>query len=221
MWNIKKWFIGIILILYVSRVECDIFGELLMSVKNLHDKVDKISLEQETNREKISQMQEANNEKFAQLQNDLKNLLLEKESEGCPADWQYFDHTKKCYKRFTSTNIITWMDAQNTCKTHGGDLAIIHNEQTNKFVNVVAEGNLAWIGAIRVGPAPSQNDQFTWIDGTPMDYSKWGNPQPDNYKGIEICVHLLHNSGYWNDYDCNGASHNHLKIMDFVCQVAT
>ena len=70
MWNIKKWFIGIIPILYVSRVECDIFGELLLSVKTLHDKVDKISLEQETNREKISQMQEANNEKFAQLQNE-------------------------------------------------------------------------------------------------------------------------------------------------------
>ena len=88
-------------------------------------------------------------------------------------------------------------------------------------MNDVGEGNLAWIGAIRIGPAPSQNDQFTWIDGTPMDYSKWGNPQPDNYKGIEICVHLLHSSGHWNDYDCNGASHNHLKIMDFVCQVAT
>ena len=82
MWNIKKWFIGIILILYVSRVECDIFGELLMSVKTLHDKVDKISLEQEANREKLYLIQEANNEKFDQLQKDLKNWLLEKESEG-------------------------------------------------------------------------------------------------------------------------------------------
>ena len=82
MWNIKKWFIGIIPILYVSRVECDIFGELLLSVKTLHDKVDKISLEQEANREKTYLIQEANNEKLNQLQKDLKKWLLEKESEG-------------------------------------------------------------------------------------------------------------------------------------------
>ena len=79
MLNIEKWkFVGIIIILYVSRAECDIFGELLMSVKTLHDKVDNIGLEQE----KIYQMQEANNGRFNLLRNDLKTLHLEKESKG-------------------------------------------------------------------------------------------------------------------------------------------
>ena len=64
-------------------------------------------------------------------------------------------------------------------------------------MNDVAEGTFAWIGAIRIGSAPSQNDQFTWIDGTPMDYSKWGNPQPDNYKGMEITNTNKDDIGSW------------------------
>ena len=85
-------------------------------------------------------------------------------------------------------------------------------------MNDVGEGTFAWIGAIRVGPTPSQNNQFTWIDGTPMGYSNWSQYQPTNHKGIEFCVHF-YGHGQWNDYDCHSVSVKKLKIMDFVCEI--
>ena len=71
------------------------------------------------------------------------------------------------------------------------------------------------IGAIRIG----SNDQFTWVDGTPLDYSFWSLLQPDNDQEEEFCVHLnlLFTIGLWNDYDCYSLKDD-IKIMDFVCQ---
>ena len=64
-----RWKALLVLHALVARVECDNFDELLSSVKNLHDKVDKIGLEQIKTNEKVDQ-----------LQSDLNNLSLEANS---------------------------------------------------------------------------------------------------------------------------------------------
>ena len=45
-----------ILFALVVNVECDIFGELLLTVKHIHDKVEKISNEQIRTNEKVDQL---------------------------------------------------------------------------------------------------------------------------------------------------------------------
>jgi len=143
---------------------------------------------------------------------------------GCPAGWKYYLPTNMCYKSFDQQKTITWMEAQFICRQYCGDLAIIHDEKTNDFVNAIAYGARIWIGAHRVGPALHENNQLSWIDGTPLDYSKWASNEnfqnPDNWEGSEFCVfsygYSYWKTNTWNDYDCY--SESTYQIKNFVCQ---
>jgi len=145
---------------------------------------------------------------------EIKNQI----DQGCPAGWQYYSPTNRCYKSFDQQKTITWMEAQFICRQYGGDLAIIHSEETNDFVNAIANGARIWIGAHRVEPAEHENNQFSWIDGTPLDYSNWVSNNPDNWEGNEFCVFSYGDSNgkKWNDYDC--FSKSTYPIENFVCQ---
>merc|ERR1719245_1950502 len=87
-----------------------------------------------------------------------------------------------------------WMDAQNSCTNEGGDLAMISDAETNDFVTSVSGGKRVWTGVHRVGPLVDpkpRNDQWTWIDGSPLEYSSWYSGQPDNwYGGDEMCAEM-------------------------------
>ena len=52
-----RWKIIIILLVFVVKNKGDTMNELLISVKNLHDKVDKIGMEQVKTHEKVEQLQ--------------------------------------------------------------------------------------------------------------------------------------------------------------------
>jgi len=140
---------------------------------------------------------------------------------GCPYGWSYFYYTKLCYKRFSTSSRVSWMNAQNTCRRNGGDLAIIRNSATNNFVYQCSKGARIWIGAIRSGQTPNYSSQFTWVDGSiPLYYSNFQNA--DNANGVEGCVMMnLVNNGKWNDYDCWSSSNAGVQIKNFVCQRAS
>ena len=95
---------------------------------------------------------------------------------------------------------------------------MIFDEQTNDFVSTVSGGSIAWIGAHRVGPYTNpipRNDQFTWIDGSALEFSNWSGGQPDNTNGQEFCVEMNWNgSGTWNDVACYTDARNY-----YICQV--
>ena len=74
-----------------------------------------------------------------------------------------------------------------------------------------------WLGAIRTGPVPLNNTQWTWIDGTPMMYDNWNTNEPNNHHGIEFCLCINYSDtpvGTWNDVICDL-----LKRTAFICQV--
>ena len=95
----------------------------------------------------------------------------------------------------------------------------IHSEEQNKLVANLTGGRNAWLGGFRTAPGPV--DQFIWIDGTFLDYSKWDSDQPDNYKGLEFCIEMR-GSSFWNDQKCDNRYedqfHFHVIIDTFVCQ---
>lgn len=81
--------------------------------------------------------------------------------------------------------------------------------------------DMTWIGLY----SPSNNSNFAWIDGTPMDYQRWADYQPDNDGGNEYCGQLLtvpsiidfgHNPdtylSRWNDFNCAGV------MRTYVCK---
>lgn len=61
-----------------------------------------------------------------------------------------------------------------------------------------------WIGASDL----KQTGRFTWqATGKQINYSKWGEKNPDNYKGNEHCVQLRvfekgKTAKMWNDGNC-------------------
>ena len=95
---------------------------------------------------------------------------------------------------------------------------MIFDNQTNNFVYTVSGGQRAWIGAHRVGPFTDpvpRNDQWTWIDGTEMEFSYWSVDQPDNHEGDEFCLEMwtFYEPGQWNDIPCG-------SYKDFfICQL--
>ena len=96
---------------------------------------------------------------------------------------------------------------------------MISDAETNDFVTTVSEGKRAWFGAHRVGPTVEpkpRNDQWTWIDGSPLEYSSWYSEQPDNwYGGDELCAEMNQfSSGDWNDFPCDDD-----RIDHFICQL--
>ena len=78
-------------------------------------------------------------------------------------------------------------------------------------------GSMAWIGSFRVGPLEKRNDQWTWIDGSPITFSNWASEnQPSNGGGDEFCgmVNRWKTEGLWNDAPCDW-----MNIQNFVCQL--
>jgi len=142
------------------------------------------------------------------------------ECPDCQDGWNYFPHTKKCYKLFHYSTIITWMDAQRTCRQFGGNLPTIRDDETNLYVSMLAGGAHNWIGAHRNYP-DNYVHYFSWINGLPPVYAPFSSGNPSNSFGNEFCVQMMTFETYnasWNDYDCLSKNSASIKIMDFVCQ---
>jgi hypothetical protein len=50
-----------------------------------------------------------------------------------------------------------------------------------------------------------------WSDNQPVRYTNWDYGQPDSYNGLDDCVTINPDTGFWNDRDCN-------EIKDVVCK---
>merc|ERR1712243_385643 len=163
----------------------------------------------------------AKSKKIVNLLQDLHSKvdnLEEKFDSDCPNGWTYYG--ERCYKAFFEETFINWRDAQKSCRMEGGDLVVIHSPDLNVFVNNLAGSQRAWIGAFRIGPVAHNNNEFSWTDGSNIDFDNWSAGQPDNADSVEFCVHLNleEPAGSWNDIDCRSPD-NQIQIRSFVCQI--
>ncbi|XP_072923105.1 C-type lectin mannose-binding isoform-like isoform X2 [Hemitrygon akajei] len=133
----------------------------------------------------------------------------------CDEKWFYFPPLNSCYRFFSDKK--TWEEAEDFCNqdTHCGQLASVtsseHNTFISKVISTVANTHpLTWIGLNDI----CKEGIYTWIDGTPYTYSRWGKDQPDDYKENEDCVHVHYSYqngvSNWNDLPCE-------EQHSFVC----
>jgi hypothetical protein len=135
----------------------------------------------------------------------------------------------------------TWEEAEDLCVVDGGHLASIHSEEENSVVYGLMDswGFIAslgtWIGfhdrhveagCTGQGNDPSNYDTgFMWMDGTPVDYTKWHSGEPNDWAngqancdgtGNEDCVGFVWWTPVpnWNDAECN-------RRNGFVCGYQT
>ncbi|KFP28931.1 Macrophage mannose receptor 1, partial [Colius striatus] len=111
--------------------------------------------------------------------------------------WPYAGH---CYS--IQWEPKTWKDALTSCKKQDGDLASFHNVAEYSFV------------VSQLGYKPTEelwlglNDlkvhfYFEWSDGTPVTFTKWQRGHPTYRNGLEDCVVMKGQYGYWATDVCD------------------
>lgn len=125
------------------------------------------------------------------LINDLDNLTI------TPFD----GHSFALIRKFTS-----WEDAKNDCIARGGHLATCTSKEKNDFLDSLAEGTEAWLGAVR----KAFHDNWVWVNGEEWEYENWCNKIiDDEYSHTRNCGMFL--SHIFNEY--NGLIFEYVKLQ--------
>jgi len=122
--------------------------------------------------------------------------------------------SKKFYKLFQER--VNWDRASQRCRKDGGRLVVIESEEELAFVAGVSSSDGSWISVRR---RPRTQNPFEWTDpGITNELLKptsasWGVGEPNNYDGVEHCVHIDRRgaNGNLNDEDCS-------KQLSFICE---
>ncbi|KAK0139750.1 C-type lectin domain family 4 member E [Merluccius polli] len=131
---------------------------------------------------------------------------------GCPKNWLLFQGS--CYS--VSRQNANWKDAQQRCAKDGGHLAIVLTPEAQGFLwDLLPRGhwNSYWIGL----SDKDTEDEWTWVDGTPLTESFWEDGEPNNHID-EDCVYIVKTMKTervavksWYDAPCD-------MYLPFICQ---
>ncbi|XP_061416055.1 macrophage mannose receptor 1-like [Lethenteron reissneri] len=117
----------------------------------------------------------------------------------CESGWLL--HADSCYL-FEHETLRTFQAARDFCQQQAGALASIHNEDEMSFIGAHVS-DTAFIGLNDI----VHEGTWEWVDGTPTDYLRWREGQPDNWMNSEHCVTVLNPAAYgraeFNDINCN------------------
>lgn len=112
--------------------------------------------------------------------------------------------------RYQLLSAATWEQSQAAAESLGGNLATIRNQAEQDFVFNTFGGfdgtqHLLWIGLYNPTLTPGGGEQdFVWVDGSPVTYTNWDVNEPNNAFGTEFWVAMYypnyHNPGSWNDW---------------------
>ncbi|XP_028410420.1 CD97 antigen-like [Dendronephthya gigantea] len=114
---------------------------------------------------------------------------------GCPSvSWKKFGIF--CY--LVNSDLLTWVRANDYCKSKGGQLARITGVALENFLVQTyrkSQSMNIWIGLKKCGKA------WCFPDGKQSNYYNWEPGEPNNHRGDEYCVVMLRN-GSWYDQSC-------------------
>ncbi|KAK5601017.1 hypothetical protein CRENBAI_005424 [Crenichthys baileyi] len=103
----------------------------------------------------------------------------------CPTNWHLFENS--CY--LIAKQLKTWTGGQTYCQSEGAHLAIILSAEEQTFLwNLLPRGhwNSYWFG-ITDGET---EDEWKWIDGTPLVGGFWEENEPNNHIN-EDCGYMV------------------------------
>ncbi|XP_052024082.1 C-type lectin domain family 4 member G [Apodemus sylvaticus] len=116
--------------------------------------------------------------------------------EHCPPSWLPFQGS--CYY-FSETQAI-WDTAQSYCGGQGAHLVIVRDLNEQGFLSQHTRGRGYWLG-LRAVRHLNKIQGYRWVDGVSLTFSHWNSGEPNDSRGHEDCVMMLH-SGLWNDAPC-------------------
>ncbi|KAM9384909.1 uncharacterized protein KZ484_006613 isoform 2-T2 [Pholidichthys leucotaenia] len=208
------------------------------NISALASSISKLKLEQEQLQKDKERLQKENEQlqtdkeelqkEKDQLQKD--NKVLEKEKKElqerlaatkvpatqppiiCPFNWHLFNNS--CY--FISRIQRDWPESKSYCESKGSYLAIIHTAAEQQFLwDLLPRGhwNAYWFG-ITDGDT---EDQWKWVDGTPLVGGFWEVGEPNNHIN-EDCGYMIKTTVLtrvairsWYDAPC-------FMALPFICE---
>ena len=103
--------------------------------------------------------------------------------------------------RFTfHSGASTWAEARAACQSAGSDLASIRSAAEDAEAWGLTGGQSTWIGFTDA----AEEGTWVWSDGSTVNYTNWGTPEPTNNYGAEHCgKYQGSSSGYWASAYCD------------------
>ncbi|XP_028518446.1 neurotrypsin, partial [Exaiptasia diaphana] len=91
------------------------------------------------------------------------------------------------------------------------NLTSVTSQEENTYIQHRHGGDTGWIGLQDI----DSEGNFTWIDGTNVNFTYWAKNQPNGYPGDQDCVHTLglRHDYHWNDVTC-GSCHSYTCKRD-------
>jgi hypothetical protein len=107
----------------------------------------------------------------------------------------------------------TWDQAGAYCQSLGATTAIVPSPAAQAFLHEAVGQGFHWLGARQA----ELEGAWSWVDGTPWDYTNWGTLQPDDTAPGQDCLRLTFGivgdgwfDGAWDDYFCD-------DVHPFMC----
>ncbi|XP_019523158.1 PREDICTED: C-type lectin domain family 4 member G isoform X1 [Hipposideros armiger] len=131
--------------------------------------------------------------------------------EQCPTSWLPFQGS--CYH--FSVPRARWEEAQLNCSAAGAHLVIVGGLEEQTFLARNAGTRGYWLG-LRAVRRARKIQGYQWVDGAPLSFSHWNLGEPNDSRGLEDCIMMLH-TGLWNDAPCNSIRDNWICEKRFSC----
>ncbi|XP_062842587.1 hepatic lectin-like [Trichomycterus rosablanca] len=137
-----------------------------------------------------------------QLQNSCYNLTEERDK--LQKRLFEMENRENQGRYFVTHEMKGWHEARKDCLNENADLVIINSQEKQEYITKKFPGVEAWIGLIDI---EIEND-WKWVDGTPLTTEFWWTGEPNDWSNNEDCVVI--NSKFakspvstWADYPCH------------------
>ncbi|KAF7650350.1 hypothetical protein LDENG_00127230 [Lucifuga dentata] len=125
----------------------------------------------------------------------------------CPEGWTRWG--LRCY--IYINDLKTWVEAESYCQFEGANLASVHGNDENHFIQALTRGNThnfpeSWIG----GHDAVKPTFWMWSDGSKFDYKNWAYAMSKRNIS-DNCLKI--NTGYDLRWQCTSC----MEKLPFVC----
>uniref|UniRef100_A0A3B4XF49 Mannose receptor, C type 1b n=1 Tax=Seriola lalandi dorsalis TaxID=1841481 RepID=A0A3B4XF49_SERLL len=100
---------------------------------------------------------------------------------------------------YLNSKLMAMEDARHFCQQKHADLVTINSEAESVFLWKQISNSYwpYWIG-LNV----DLDGTFTWMDGSPVEFQRWDEKQPDFQNNDENCAIITSSMGFWHDNNC-------------------